>query len=315
MKKQLFLVLTALTLALLCACAPKAPAAPPEEESAVSNAQEGLPEETVSMEAVPVKTGVQTENGAYFYYAADGTRVEAAGMQTLDGKQYYLNQDHSLHRFTKGVNDCEGTVYIHAGEDGFAFLPQAAGFFELDGALYEICEDGSALQNAADGYLSFGPDGRYTSGNETLDAEIEALLDTACSSDTSRAERLREVYDYIRDNFRYLSMQHYDAGTSDWAEEAALAFLEQGKGNCYCFAGLFMYCARRLGYQAYVVAGWESNPNNDHAWTMIEQDGTALLYDVQLEYAYLYMFGRDPVDMFGADGADGVYRGFRYYFP
>ena len=117
------------------------------------------------------------------------------------------------------------------------------------------------------------------------------------------------------DNYRYLSMQHYDAGTTDWAEEAALSFLETGKGNCYCFAGLFMYCARQLGYQAYVVAGWESNPTNDHAWTMIEQDGKTLLYDAQLEYAYLYMFHREPVDMFGAEEQDGMYRGFRYYFP
>ena len=34
------------------------------------------------------------------------------------------------------------------------------------------------------------------------------------------------------------------------AQEAAEAFLQQRKGNCYCFAATFMYCARRLGYQA-----------------------------------------------------------------
>ena len=144
---------------------------------------------------------------------------------------------------------------------------------------------------------------------------MQALLGAACEEVSPREEKLRQAYDYIRDNYRYLSMQHYDAGTTDWAEEAALSFLETGKGNCYCFAGLFMYCARQLGYQAYVVAGWESNPTNDHAWTMIDQDGKALLYDAQLEYAYLYMFHRDPVDMFGAEGQDGMYRGFRYYFP
>ena len=55
--------------------------------------------------------------------------------------------------------------------------------------------------------------------------------------------------------------------------------------------------------------------NLSFAWTMIDQDGKALLYDAQLEYAYLYMFHRDPVDMFGAEGQDGMYRGFRYYFP
>ena len=72
---------------------------------------------------------------------------------------------------------------------------------------------------------------------------------------TTQTARLEAVFDYIRDNFKYLSMAHYDASTTDWAQEAAEAFLQQRKGNCFCFAAAFMYCARRLGYQAYVVAG------------------------------------------------------------
>ena len=321
MKKKFFLTLLGLLLALACACAPKQAAQESaqvsqnsSQTSATSEPNETLPQ-TVPMEAVPLKTGVQAENGAYYYFDETGHRVEKTGMQELDGRRYYLNRDFSLHRFTNGLNDCEGTIYVHAGEDGFSFTPEAEGFLELDGALYEVQADGSVLQNASDGYLTFGPDGRYTSGNETLDSGVQALLDTACDETASREERLRQVYDYIRDNFKYLSMPHYDAGTTDWAEEAALTFLEQRKGNCYCFAGLFLYCARRLGYQAYVVAGWESKPTNDHAWTMIEQDGKTLLYDVQLEYAYLYMFHRDPVDMFAAEEENGLYRGFQYYFP
>ena len=323
MKKHVFLTLAALLLAMLCcACSAEAPAREEPAQQAPSAAQaepaetaEQPQQEPVRIEPVPVKTGAAEENGAFYYYRQDGSRVEKTGMQTLGGAQYYLNSDHSLHEFIPGLNDCEGTVYIHAGEEGFVFTPHEPGVLDLDGALYEVTADGSVLQDALDGYLYFGPDGRYTSGNETLDEGVQALLRASCGEAASREEKLRQAYDYIRDNYRYLSMQHYDAGTTDWAEEAAVSFLETGKGNCYCFAGLFMYCARQLGYQAYVVAGWESKPTNDHAWTMIEQDGKALLYDAQLEYAYLYMFGREPIDMFGAEAQDGLYRGFRYYFP
>ena len=110
---------------------------------------------------------------------------------------------------------------------------------------------------------------------------------------------------YIRENFRYLSMPHYEAGSTDWAETAATAMLEQGKGNCYCFTALFTYCARQLGYQAYNVAGHEYSPDNDHAWTMIDwPDGETYLFDVQLEYAYLYQYENRPViDMFKASAA------------
>ena len=313
--KKLFLTLSSLALAMLCACAPRTQTQAPAPAPAISEEKPVSQPETVSMEAVPVKTGVQAENGAYFYYASDGSVVRGTGLQELDGRTYYLNADHSLHRFAPGINDCEGAIFAHAGEAGFSFLPHEAGLFELDGALYDVQPDGSVLQDAQDGYLYFGSDGRYTSGNAELDERVEEFLKTSCGEAASREEKLKLAFDAIRDDFKYLSMQHYDAGTTDWAEQAALTFLEQGKGNCYCFAGLFLYCARRLGYQAYVVAGWESKSTNDHAWVMIEQDGRSLLYDPQLEYAYLYMFGREPVDMFAAEGEDGNYRGFQYYFP
>ena len=71
------------------------------------------------------------------------------------------------------------------------------------------------------------------------------------------------------------------------------------------------------GYQAYVVAGWESNPENVHAWTMIDwPDGETYLFDPQLEFAYWYMFsGKPQIDMFKASGDGLLYNGFAYYFP
>ena len=112
-------------------------------------------------------------------------------------------------------------------------------------------DDRSLLQNGSEGYLTFGADGRYTSGSAELDEGIWQLLqDSTPDTGADSAARLEAVFDYIRDNFKYLSMAHYDVGTTDWAQEAAEAFLQQRKGNCYCFAATFMYCAQRLGYQA-----------------------------------------------------------------
>ena len=119
-----------------------------------------------------------------------------------------------------------------------------------------------------------------------LDEGVHALRGAACEEASSREEKLRQAYDYIRDNYRYLSMQHYDAGTTDWAEEAALSFLETGKGNCYCFAGQFLYMARRLGYNAYVVSGGVGRKDSDHAWVMIHENGIPYIYDVELEWGY-----------------------------
>ena len=93
--------------------------------------------------------------------------------------------------------------------------------------------------------------------------------------------------------------------------------LQNGKSNCYGFTALFACCARRLGYQAQVVAGHEYTADNDHAWVMIDwEDGETYLFDVQLEYAYLYIYNRGPIDMFKvASSGGGIYNGKAYFFP
>lgn len=189
---------------------------------------------------------------------------------------------------------------------------------EREDGLYYVQEDGSDLKDGAIGYLSFGADGRYTTGDAVLDERIDALLETAVSDPDADAEtRLREAYVYIRDHFGYLGVAHYEAGSTDWLNEAAFFMLDNGKSNCYGFAAVFCCCARRLGYQAYVVAGHEYSPSNEHAWTMIDwPDGETYLFDVQLECAYLYIYtGKPKTDMFKTTGQNGVYDGHAYYFP
>ena len=192
------------------------------------------------------------------------------------------------------------------------------GPWETENGLYYVQEDGTCLVDGTVGYLTFGSDGLYTSGDADLDAGVDALIAKVCPDLTADTEsRLRLLYNFIRDNFRYLSMDHYEAGSTYWENSAALTMMNQGQGNCYNFTALFTACARRLGYQAYNVAGHEYSPDNDHAWTMIEwPDGVTYLFDVQLEYAYRYMYsGKPAIDMFKASGSNGYYNSFAYYFP
>ena len=194
--------------------------------------------------------GVHLQDGTAYDYQ-NGAPVTGSGLTELDGAWYVFQPDGSLFPFVHGLNDCNGILYYHTGEDGFALNTPDAGLYDDGEALYFVQDDRSLLQNGNEGYLTFGADGRYTSGSAELDEGIWQLLqDSTPDTGADSAARLEAVFDYIRDNFKYLSMAHYDVGTTDWAQEAAEAFLQQRKGNCYCFAATFMYCARRLGYQA-----------------------------------------------------------------
>ena len=190
-----------------------------------------------------------------------------AGFHTIDGDLYYIREDgYFIQRFSPGCQELEGGLY---------YVPQADGPFLTDGE---------------DGYLYFGPDGRYTSGSPIIDAYVDRFVaDIAPDASLSRYERLRAAYLKMRDgDYKFLGWDIFDRGSTDWYQPAAEFFFENGRGNCFNWAAAFMYVARRLGCQAYAVAGGEGRDNDLHAWEMILwSDGTEYLCDVELEWAFL----------------------------
>lgn len=341
---------------------------------------------TSCKEAPAVRNGFVSDGDSLIYYRNDAPVRFSPGIQTIDGKAYYVEadgvgicgltsccakkdgqllcfkEDSSLLRVSgEGFVSLEDGLY-YAQEEGYALctareqvlligdalfafdagcrvMALSAGVQDIFGSLYYVPEDGAAIDrppegpllledglyyanadgtlaaNAEVGYLCFGADGRYTSGSETLDAQVEALLTQAQVGGNDPIKDFRLCYAYIRDNFRYLSMAHYPAGSTDWAQSSAEVFFRNGKGNCYCWAAAQMYCARRLGIQAYCVAGWEDKNTNDHAWVMAEIDGETYLFDAELEYALINIYGSEPVDMFMTAQVGGLFNGFSYYFP
>ena len=253
-------------------------------------------------------------------YYAEEAGYALAGFSSevvmLDGALYAFDEAGRALTFAPGVQEIFGRMYLVEAQ-GMAIALHEPGLLLREDGLYLVLSDGSLAADTSEGYLYFGADGRYTSGNAALDEAVEALLYESGVNPADPEASLRAAYSYLRDNYTYLSMDHQQPGTTDWEEDCALTFFDLGKGNCYCWAAAVSYCARRLGYQAYVVAGWESSPTNDHAWTMIDwPDGETYLFDAQLENAYWYMFsGKPKIDMFKASGDGVYYNGFAYFFP
>lgn len=248
-------------------------------------------------------------------YALSGMTAEVA---TVDGEYYAIDGSGRLLELEPGVHELFLDGAFIAQEGTAALQKPEPGLLRYDGDLYFVDDFGYLVKDAAVGYLTFDAEGRYTSGEPEIDDAVKAIFAECLTEEITEPEdMLRAAYNHIRDNYRYLSMDLYEAGSTEWAAECAKTFFELKKGNCYCWAAAVMYAARQLGYQAYVVAGWESNPENVHAWTMIDwPDGETYLFDLELEYAYWYMFKDKPqIDMFKASGDGMMYNGFAYYFP
>ena len=232
------------------------------------------------------KNGFEVQDGRLYHYTDSQLDVYQPGFVQIEDGVYHVSEEGSaIDSYPAGFATIDGKLY-HVSQDGYAIDQYAEGLQEIDGGMYYVMADGSFLTNGAVGHLTFGADGRYTSGNAVLDSYVDQALAECTNSGMTKAQKLRAAYLYVRDHGAYLARPHQARGTTDWAEESALFMFEHKKGNCYCFAGQFLYMARRLGYDAYVVSGGVGHKDSDHAWVMIHENGTPYIYDVELEWGY-----------------------------
>ena len=84
----------------------------------------------------------------------------------------------------------DGKLY-HVSKNGYAIDRYAKGLHEIDGGMYYVKEDGSFLTNSAVEYLTFDANGRYTSGNATLDSYVDQALAACTNSGMTKAQKLR----------------------------------------------------------------------------------------------------------------------------
>ncbi len=66
---------------------------------------------------------------------------------------------------------------------------------------------------------------------ETLNERCQAVIDEIITADMTKAQQVRAVYNWIRENIEFI----YVAEKDDWVETAYLGF-ERGRGNCYTYA-------------------------------------------------------------------------------
>jgi len=61
---------------------------------------------------------------------------------------------------------------------------------------------------------------------------------------------------------------------------------ETRQGNCYCYASVFYYLARQLGYNDRPIAGVVGTRRSPHGWVEIDFGGVTYIFDTELEMAY-----------------------------
>ncbi|MBQ5405189.1 MAG: transglutaminase domain-containing protein [Oscillospiraceae bacterium] len=160
-----------------------------------------------------------------------------------------------------------------------------------------IGADGRVLRDTEVGNLYFDRNGWYTSGSPELDALVAETLDKVLVEGMDEEEELLTLYRYVRDNFKYVRREPYEAGETPWLVDEATDMLATGKGNCYSYASAYCMLVRAIGVDAIVISGHVGSNVMPHGWVEIVRNGEPHIFDTELSMAHpgqgdLYYYDR-----------------------
>ncbi len=262
-----------------------------------------------SLPTTGIKAGLRNPDNVNLYYVdEDGLILRLdAGLNTLpNGNTYYAAKDGCyIPLYDRGVHDLGGKLYYVQKNGSILTDRYMDGYitpvYEYDGNMYYIKEDYSLARSEYVGYLYFGSNGAYTTG----DAELDTLVYDFCKSviqdaNQTQVEKLRSMYVYVRDaktssGSSFFTYKNYmlDPTVDDWSETAcAKRMLQSHKGECFHWSSMMVMIMCRLGFDAYKQNGAvisSSGSRATHAWEVINwPDGNKYMFDVQLEWGWLY---------------------------
>ena len=190
------------------------------------------------------------------------------------------------HAFTVSEDGAENwTSFTQVGV-GLPADFRTEGFHLYNGWSYYYSEDtGDIVRNSTVSGFPFDANGHFTTGDAGVDGQLRELVLSQTNPGMTRDEMLRVFFAYCRDTYRYLKWRNYNTGDTSFTLDAARQMLSTGRGNCYCYASVFWYLARWLGYDAKIFSGGVLG--GPHGW--VEIDG--YIYDTQLEWRYVHDWG------------------------
>ena len=155
------------------------------------------------------------------------------------------------------------------------------GFVLVEGSLYCVDSEGFFVGDTVLGSLTFGYDGRYTSGDKALDAYVSAVIADIAEANCyeNHMDLLRAAYNYCRDSFGFMRRNTYPIGARGWELSEANTMFETGMGNGASYAAVFWALARGLGYEATAVSGVIGQNRLPHNWVEIEIEGENYIFD------------------------------------
>ena len=117
------------------------------------------------------------------------------------------------------------------------------------------------------------------------DPELDAMITDFVAQTGTGYDGLRRAYDIISSYPYSVANRWPGANWEQWSIPYAKEMYLNKTGNCYRYASLMCWTARRLGYDAVVVPGWipgRVDPRCDHGWVEVNLNGEIYIIDAEM---------------------------------
>lgn len=259
-----------------------------------------------------LKPGLQTINGKTYYVDKTQTFVcFERGSQPIDGKRYFISSagivipTHTpgLHDFSPKADGSE--LYLIQSDHSIRTEPDSGNVypvFEYNKHMYCLHgDDGRLLSDESYGEgLYFNKNGAYTSGDSNLDSMVYQFLTqkNILNSSQNQERKLFAAYNAL---IAYADAYKLYANYETWSGQyCAQVFLQNARGSCAEFAWAMVFLAQRLGVDCQIEWG-TLRSGASHVWELVYwPDGEVYLLDAEQEWGFY-------------DGAGGRYSSGNYY--
>ena len=218
-----------------------------------------------------------------------GTRIRPFTDVTAGSTYYYDIMEASIgHTYTANTGGTEKWTDYATESQGI----KGTGWKVIDGETYYIDKTTKVIKrNCTVSGSKLDKNGRYTTGNTKLDAQLTKVFKSQTKNSMTNREKLKAVYTYLYKNCSYKTgpIRKLSQNCTSWDKTAAYEILKNKKGNCYHYAAATTYAARKCGYNAKTISGYVLYKGYTiparHGWCEIKMDdGTKRFVDTQLQY-------------------------------
>jgi len=222
--------------------------------------------------------------------AADGNVVRFLDLPFTHWAYYEIMEASLSHEPSVGEDGTESWVSYTVPVSQRSPGPQY-----YNGETYYLNNNGRYVQNADVGVLHFRADGRYTSGDSELDAQLTQIFKSYFSDSKAPIDNLRLAYNYVAEHYGYRANTYLKDGDKGWENTKAKEMIRNRKGNCYNYAALMTVLARKVGYQSRAYSGWFKATFQGwvyHAWCEVtDSSGRRCTCDPDLESQFCKRVG------------------------